>query len=85
MLIEDDGWEEIEVKLEGDVNPVEDNNDDPISDIDSDHSDEQSSCSDQLVTLDVIFCDLKQWTCNLGLNLVIMTFNVTLKPNMADQ
>ena len=40
MLIEDDGWEEIEANLEGDVNPMEDNDDDPISDIDSDHSDE---------------------------------------------
>ena len=53
---------------------MEDSDDDPMSDIDSDHSDEQSSCSDQLVMLDVIFCDLKRWTCNLSLGLV----NVTL-------
>ena len=59
MLIEDDGWEEVEEEPDEDVVPVEDNNDDPISDIDNDHSDEQSSCSDQLVTLDAIFCDLK--------------------------
>jgi len=40
MLIEDDGWEEVEVKLEEDVKPMEDNDDDPMSDIDGDHSDE---------------------------------------------
>jgi len=40
MLIEDDGWEEVEVKLEEDDKPMEDNDDDPMSDIDGDHSDE---------------------------------------------
>ena len=39
MLINDDGWEEVEVKPDEDVVHVEDNNDDPMSDIDSDHSD----------------------------------------------
>jgi len=39
MLIEDDGWEEVEVKLEEDVEPMEENDDDPMSDIDSNHSD----------------------------------------------
>ena len=70
MLIEDDGWQEVEEEPDEDVVPVEDNDDDPMSDIDSNHSDEQSSYSDQLVTLDAIFCDLQQWTCNLSLNLV---------------
>ena len=68
MLIENDGWEEVEVEPEEDVKPMEDNDDDPMSNINSDHLDEQSSYSDQLVTLDVVVCDLKQWTCNLGLN-----------------
>ena len=45
MVIEDYGWEEVELvveedELEEDVKPVEDNDDDPMSDIDSDHSDE---------------------------------------------
>ena len=34
MLVEDDGWEEEEVE------PVEDDLDDAISDLDSDHADE---------------------------------------------
>ena len=59
MLIEDDGWEEVEVEPEEDVVPMEDNDDEPMSDIDSDHSDEQSSHRDQLVALDAFFCDLK--------------------------
>ena len=58
MLIEDDGWEKVEIGPEQDVEPMEDNDDDSMSNIDSDHSDEQSSCSDQLAMLDVIFCDL---------------------------
>ena len=40
MLIEDDGWEEVEEELDEDVVPVEDNDDDLMPDIDSDHSDE---------------------------------------------
>ena len=40
MFIADDSWEEVEIKIEEDVEPVEDNDDDPMSDIDSDHSDE---------------------------------------------
>jgi len=40
MLIEDDGWEEVEVEPEEDVVPMEDNDDEPMSDIDSDHADE---------------------------------------------
>ena len=59
MLIEDDGWEEVEEEPKQDVVPMEDNDDDPMSDIDSYHSDAQSSYSDQLITLDAIFCDLK--------------------------
>ena len=35
MLIEDDGWEEEEVELEGE--------DDPISDLDSEHAEDQQS------------------------------------------
>ena len=45
MLIEDDGWEDVEVKPEEDVVPMEDNDDDLMPDIDNDHSDEQSRCS----------------------------------------
>ena len=52
MLVEDDGWEEEEVE------PVEDDEDDAISDLDSDQADEQSSFSDQLGVLDAIFCYL---------------------------
>ena len=59
MLIEDDGWEEVEEEPKQDVVPMEDNDDEPISNIDSDPSDEQRSCSDQLVALDAFFCDLK--------------------------
>ena len=59
MLIEDDGWEEVDIDLEEDVEPMEENDDDPMSDIDSNHSDAQSSYSDQLIMLDAIFCDLK--------------------------
>ena len=40
MLIEDDGWEEVEEELDEDVVPMEDNDDELMSDIDSDHSDE---------------------------------------------
>ena len=59
MLIKDDGWEEVEEEPEEDVVPAEDNDDEPMSDINSDHSNEQSSYSDQLVALDAFFCDLK--------------------------
>ena len=34
MLVEDDGWEEEEVELEGE--------DDPISDLDSEHAEDQN-------------------------------------------
>ena len=40
MLVEDDGWEEEEIE------PVEDDEDDAMSGIDSDHADELSSFSD---------------------------------------
>ena len=40
MLIEGDGWEEVEEELDEDVVPMEDNDDELMSDIDSDHSDE---------------------------------------------
>ena len=40
MLIMDDGWEEVEVGPKEDVEPMEDNDGDPMSDIDSNHSDE---------------------------------------------
>ena len=40
MLIEDDGWEEVEEELDEDVVSMEDNDDEPMSDIDSDHADE---------------------------------------------
>ena len=46
MLIVDDGSEEVEVEAKEDVDPMEDNDDEPMSDIDSNHSDEYSSCSD---------------------------------------
>ena len=46
MLIEDDGWEKVEIGPEQDVEPMEDNDDDSMSNIDSDHSDEQSSYRD---------------------------------------
>ena len=39
LIADDDGWEEVKVELEEDVEPVEDNDDDPMSDIDSYHSD----------------------------------------------
>ena len=45
MVIEDYGWEEVELvveedEAEEDVELMEDNDDDPMSNIDSDHSDE---------------------------------------------
>ena len=40
MLIEDDGWEKVEEEPEEDVVPAEDNDDEPMSDINSDHSNE---------------------------------------------
>jgi hypothetical protein len=46
ILIEDDGWEEFQVEPEENVEPMEDNDDDPMSEIDSDHSDKHSSSSD---------------------------------------
>ena len=52
MLVEDDGWKEEEVE------PVGDDEDDAIFDLDSDHADEQSSFSDQLDVLDAILCYL---------------------------
>lgn len=40
MLVEDEGWEEVEVTAkEEDIEPVEDDKDDAMSGIDSDHSD----------------------------------------------
>ena len=39
MLIEYDGWEQVEEEPDEDVVPVEDSDDDPMSNIDSDHLD----------------------------------------------
>ena len=39
MLIKEDGWEEVEEETDEGVVPMEDNDDDPMYDIDSDHSD----------------------------------------------
>ena len=47
MLVENDGWEE-------EVEPVDE--DDVISDLDSENADKQSSFNDQLDALDVILC-----------------------------
>ena len=67
MLVEDDGWEKEEVE------PVEDDMDDAISDLDSEHADEQSNFSDQLDVLNALFYYLMQWTCSLSFSLVNAT------------
>ena len=40
MLIKEDGWEEVEEETDEGVVPMEDNDDEPMSNIDSNHSDE---------------------------------------------
>ena len=50
MFVEDDGWEEEEV--------VHVDEDEALSDLDSDHADMQGSFSDYFGALDVILCYL---------------------------